>query len=223
VSRPQRIGLFGGTFDPVHNGHLAVADRVHKSFHLDGLWFVPAPTPPHKKVGHASRVVSSFADRAAMLELALAGRENVLLSRIETELPAPSYTIHTLIEIRQRLGREANLFFIIGVDAFMDIATWKNYRQLPTLASFIVISRPAYRLDRVAEVVSRCFETFQYDAANRVWEPAGQGEKIHLLAMEPVAVSATEIRQRVRAGLSIDEWVPSAVAKYIVEQGLYKK
>jgi nicotinate-nucleotide adenylyltransferase len=223
VSRPQRIGLFGGTFDPVHNGHLAVAEHVHKAFRLDGLWFIPAPTPPHKKEGHDTRELSSFADRVAMLELALAGRENILLSRIETELPAPSYTIHTLQEIRQRLGREATLFFIIGMDAFMEITTWKSYRQLPILASFIVISRPAYRLDRVAEVVSRSYETYRYDPARRVWESEGGGEKIHLLAMEPVAISSTEIRQRVRAGLSIDAWVPPAVATYIVAHGLYTR
>ena len=221
VSRPQRIGLFGGTFDPVHNGHLAVADCVQKAFKLTELWFIPAPIPPHKKEGHDSRGISPFADRAAMLELALAGRQHVVISRIETELPAPSYTIHTLKEIRQRLGQEATLFYIIGVDAFMEIATWKSYRQLLNLASFVVIARPAYQLDRVAEVIGRCYKNYQYNPTCRVWEPEGEGEKIHLLAMEPVAISSTEIRQRVRAGLPLDEWVPPAVANYIFTHGLY--
>jgi len=221
VRRKQRIGLFGGTFDPVHNGHLAVADRVQQAFQLDKIWFIPAPSPPHKKEGHDTRQLSSFADRAVMLELALAGRKNVILSRIETELPAPSYTIQTLKEIRLRLGREATLFFIIGVDAFMEIATWKSYRQLPALASFVVISRPAYQLDRVAEVVSQCYKNYRYEPARLAWEPEGEGEKIHLLAMEPVAISSTGIRQRVRAGLPIDEWVPPAVAKDILAHGLY--
>jgi nicotinate-nucleotide adenylyltransferase len=223
VSKPQRIGLFGGTFDPVHNGHLAVADRVQQAFKLDGLWFIPALIPPHKKDGHDYQVVSSFTDRAAMLELALADREACLLSRIEAELPIPSYTVDTLQEIRQRLGPEAVLFFIIGVDAFVEIATWKNYRQLPALASFVVISRPACKLDRVAEVVGRYYKKYRYDPARQIWEPEGEGEKIHLLAMEPVAISSTEIRRRVRAGLPIDEWVPAAVAKYIPAHGLYKR
>jgi len=222
VRKPQRIGLFGGTFDPVHNGHLAVADCVQKAFKLTELWFIPAPIPPHKKAGQEIREVSSFTDRTAMLELALAGRKHFILSRIETELPAPSYTIQTLREIRMRIGRDTMLFFIIGVDAFVEIETWKDYPRLPTLAEFVVISRPAYQLDRVAEVVRRCYKHYRYDPAHRVWEPEGEGEKIHLLAMEPVAISSTEIRQRVRAGQPIDEWVPPAVADYILAHGLYE-
>lgn len=222
MSKPQRIGLFGGTFDPIHNGHLAVADRVLQAFKLDRLWFIPAPIPPHKKEGHDQQVVSSFTDRAAMLELALVGRKACLLSRIEAELPTPSYTIDTLQEIRQRLGPEATLFFIIGADAFVEIATWKNYRQLPALASFVVISRPACQFDRVAEIISRCYKKYRYDPARQIWDPEGEGEKIHLLAMDPVAISSTEIRRRVRAGLPIDEWVPAVVAKYILAHGLYK-
>ena len=223
MSNPQRLGLFGGTFDPVHNGHLAVAGRVQEAFSLDSLWFIPAPLPPHKKGHHDNQVISSFADRAAMLELALAGRKDFTLSRIETELPTPSYTVDTLQEIRRRLGPELKLFFIIGVDAFVEIGTWKNYLQLPALASFVVISRPAYQLARVDEVISRCYPKYLHDPQGFVWKTQGQGEQIHLLDMEPVAISSTEIRYRVHKGQPIDQWVPSAVAGYILKHGIYKK
>lgn len=223
VSNPQRLGLFGGTFDPVHNGHLAVAGRVQEAFSLDSLWFIPAPLPPHKKSLHDNLDISPFADRAAMLELVLADRSDITLSRIETELPKPSYTVDTLLEIRRRLGPEVKLFFIIGVDAFVEIATWKDYLQLPVLASFVVISRPAHQLARVDEVISRCYTNYRHVPQNSVWEPQDQGEKIHLLAMEPVAISSTEIRRRVAGGLSIDDCVPAPVAAYIREHGLYKK
>jgi nicotinate-nucleotide adenylyltransferase len=223
VSNPQRLGLFGGTFDPVHNGHLAVAGRVHEAFSLDSLWFIPAPLPPHKKGHHDNQVISSFADRAAMLDLALGGSKDFTLSRIETELSKPSYTVDTLQEIRRRLGPEVKLFFIIGVDAFMEIGTWKDYLQLPALASFVVISRPAYQLARVDEVISRCYPNYCHERQSSVWEPQEQGEKIQLLAMEPVAISSTEIRRRVAGGQSINDYVPAPVAAYIRNQGLYRR
>ena len=222
MSNPQRLGLFGGTFDPVHNGHLAVAGRVQEAFSLDSLWFIPAPLPPHKKGHHDNQVISSFADRAAMLELALAGSKDFTLSRLETELPKPSYTVDTLQEIRRRLGPEVKLFFIIGVDAFVEIATWKDYLQLPALAGFVVISRPAYQFNEVEEVVRQCFKKYRYHSKESAWLPEdGKGEKIYFLDMKPAAVSSTEIRRMVHAGHPIQQLVPPGVAEYILEHRLY--
>jgi len=222
VRKPQRIGLFGGTFDPVHNGHLAVADCVQKAFKLTELWFIPAPIPPHKKAGQEIREVSSFTDRAAMLELALAGREYFTLSRIETELPAPSYTIQTLREIRMRIGRDTMLFFIIGVDAFVEIETWKDYPRLPTLAEFVVISRSADQYKEVEEVVSKNFTKYRRHAKECFWVPEDDGEgKIHFLEMEPVAISSTGIRRMVHDGYPVRDLVPPGVAEYIQDHFLY--
>jgi nicotinate-nucleotide adenylyltransferase len=222
LSNPQRLGLFGGTFDPVHNGHLAVAGRVQEAFGLDNLWFIPAPVPPHKPGHIDNRDISSFADRAAMLELALDDHKGFTLSCLENELPTPSYTVDTLQEIRKRLGLEVQLYFIIGVDAFVEIDTWKDYLQLPALANFVVISRPAYQLDRVYEIISRCYTNYCHEPQSSVWEPQGQGKKIHLLAMEPVVISSTEIRRRIAEGQAIDNYVPAPVAAYIREHGLYR-
>ena len=222
MSNPQRLGLFGGTFDPVHNGHLAVAGRVLEAFSLDSLWFIPAPLPPHKKGHHDNQVISPFSDRAAMLELALAGRRDFTLSRLETELPKPSYTIDTLQEIRRRLGPEVKLFFIIGVDAFVEIATWKDYLQLPALANFVVISRSAYQLKEVEDVICKCFTGYRRHSKECVWLPEdGKGETIYFLEMEPVAVSSTEIRLMVHNGHPIQNLVPPGIEEYILEHRLY--
>jgi nicotinate-nucleotide adenylyltransferase len=105
----------------------------------------------------------------------------------------------------------------------VEIDTWKDYLQLPTLADFVIISRPDYRLDRVNEIISRCYTNYHQYPQNFFWEPQGQGKKIHLLAMEPVAISSTEIRSRAAEGKSIEDCVPAPVAAYIREHGLYKK
>jgi nicotinate-nucleotide adenylyltransferase len=222
VSNPRRLGLFGGTFDPVHNGHLAVAGRVQEAFSLNSLWFIPAPLPPHKKGSHHDRGISSFADRAAMLELALAGSRDFTLSRLETELPKPSYTVDTLQEIRRRLGPEVQLYFIIGVDAFVEIETWKDYPQLPVLANFVVISRATYQFKEVEAVMNKCFTRYRRHPKECVWLPAdGKGGNMYFLVMEPVAISSTEIRQMVHDGYPIRKLVPPGVEAYILEHRLY--
>lgn len=217
----QRIGLFGGTFDPVHYGHLAVAKRAKESFSLDSLWFIPAATPPHKKTHHDQQAISSFVDRVAMLNLALASHDDFFLSQLENELPQPSYTVDTLQEIRQRLGPEAELFFFIGVDAFVEVATWKEYGRLPMLASFVVISRPAYPLTRAENVITGCFKDYWYDPMSGVWETNGTGEKIYFMSMKPVPISSSDVRNRIRDGQPINEFVPADVAEYIKDKKLY--
>jgi nicotinate-nucleotide adenylyltransferase len=221
VKTTQRIGLFGGTFDPVHNGHLAVANSAKKSFQLDSLWFIPAATPPHKNTHHDQQIISPFADRVAMLKLALASHDDFFLSQLENELPKPSYTVDTLQEIRQRLGLEVELFFFVGVDAFMEVATWKEYGRLPTLASFVVISRPAYPLTRAEKVITTCYKDYWYDPMSGVWETRGTGEKIYFMSMKPVPHSSSDIRNRIRNGQSIKDFVPSDVADYIHTHKLY--
>jgi nicotinate-nucleotide adenylyltransferase len=222
VSKPERLGLFGGTFDPVHNGHLAVAGRVQEAFGLDSIWFIPAPVPPHKPGHIDNRDISSFAHRAEMLALALGDLDDFTLSRIEDELPKPSYTIDTLQEIRRRLGSEVQLYFIIGVDAFVEIATWKDFLQLPALANFVVISRPAYQFSEVEAVMNKYFTRYSRHSKECSWLPEdGKGGKMYFLNMEPVAVSSTEIRRMVHDGHPIQNLVPPGVKEYILEHRLY--
>lgn len=217
----QRLGLLGGTFDPVHLGHLMVAARVREAFALEAIWFIPASLPPHKRHHGSGQDISPYGERVAMLEIALAGETAFMLSRIEAELPGPSYTVHTLKAIRQRIAPHAALFFIIGSDAFAEIQTWKDFRRLVMLAGFIVITRPDFPFARVDEIVGRHFPDYRYNSSGHLWEPAGEGEAIHFLDLEPIPISSTDIRQRVRSGTSIDGLVPAGVAEYIRAHGLY--
>ena len=213
-----RVGILGGTFDPVHNGHLAVAEAVHQALALSNILFVPAFLPPHKP----TYTISPFAHRAAMLELAVANTPGFSVSRLEAERVGPSYSIDTLRTLAQSLGNQVHLFFIIGMDAFAEIHTWKAYRELLNYASFVVIGRPDHCQQSCGQTVAANFPGYTLNEARGCWQGgSGQGG-IHPVAMAPVKVSSTEIREAVRQGKEIGTLVPSAVADYIEAQGLYR-
>ena len=217
----KKIGLLGGTFDPVHNGHLAVADYVQKVLGLDAIWFIPAAQPPHK-TGHAySQDISSFAHRFAMLKRAVAPKKSFVVSDIEAKRTAPSFSIDTINILLRLSVDQVDFSFIIGIDAFLDIATWKRYTELPTLINFIIISRPGYSPEKVARVISRSYPDFTFDQLAETWSSPHCKGTFSLLHMEPVPISSTEIREKVRKGENISEMVPSPVETYIREQKLY--
>ena len=213
--RDLRVGLLGGTFDPVHVGHLAVAETVLTRLRLDRMLFIPAARPPHKK-GH---IITSFRHRAAMLELALASFPAYELWPLEEERPGPSFSIDTLRELRLRLGDESRFFFITGFDAFSEINSWKEWDHLLALTAIVVIDRPSHDGGNMAELVKSLFPGYAAGAAG-VWS-AETGENIYSLAMEPVPVSSTGIRKRVQAGQSVASLVPPDVERYIREHSLY--
>ncbi len=217
----RKIGLLGGTFDPVHNGHLAVANHVLQALGLDAIWFVPAALPPHKS-GHADgREISSFADRIAMLERAIHRNSSFVISDIEAKRSAPSYSIDTIKILLQQTGEQADFYFIIGADAFIEIDTWKEFKDLPTLVNFVVISRPTYSPDKVGEVIRHNFAGYEYEPSNETWKSQQSKGSFILQYMKPVPISSTEIRARVREGKDITGLVPHAVEDYIKKQGLY--
>jgi nicotinate-nucleotide adenylyltransferase len=205
----KKIGLFGGTFDPVHNGHLAVGRAALRQLGLDTLYFIPASLPPHK----SDQLITPFSHRAAMLRLAVQGEPRFVVSDIEGLRNGPSYTIDTLLQFRQNLGPEADFFFIIGLDAFADITTWKKYRELLNRASFVVIDRPSHACQSVAQVVGRCFPDYQEEDRG-IWSKAGR-RRIYALAMDPVPVSSSMIRDRLRRGESIGDLTPAGVVDYL--------
>jgi nicotinate-nucleotide adenylyltransferase len=223
ANKRQQIGLLGGTFDPVHNGHMAVASHVLETLALDSIWFIPAALPPHKG-GHADgRDITSFADRISMLEIAIGNKNSFIISDIEAKRSAPSYSIDTINILNQQIGGQADLYFIIGADAFIEIDTWKRFEKLPALVSFVIISRPSYPPDKVGEVIRDYFTGYEYDSSHQTWNsPQSKGAFI-LQHMEPVTISSTEIRKRVRRGEDITGLVPQAVKDYIRKQGLYIK
>ena len=214
-----RVGILGGTFDPVHNAHLAIAEAVRQALALSGLLFVPAFLPPHKP----TYAISPFAHRLAMLELAVADRPGFQVSRLEAEREGPSFSIDTLKALRLWLGPEAELFFIIGMDAFAEIHTWKAYRELLDYASFVVIGRPDHCQQSCGQTVVADFPGYAFVEALGSWGGESDQEgAIYPLAVPPMEVSSTAIRQAVREGKSIQGLVPEAVVQYIEAHGLYR-
>ena len=213
-----RVGILGGTFDPVHNAHLAIAEAVRQAMALSGLLFVPAFLPPHKP----TYAISAFHHRAAMLALAVADYPGFQVSRLEAEREGPSFSIDTLKALRVWLGPETELFFIIGMDAFAEIHTWKAYRQLLDYASFVVIGRPDHCRQSCGQTVLADFPGYAFAESLGCWQAEPRQGVIYPLAVPPMEVSSTRIREAVRQGRSISNLVPTAVADYIEAQGLYR-
>lgn len=219
----KRIGLLGGTFDPVHNGHLAVAEFVLAELGLDSILFIPAAVPPHKECHAGGREISSFDHRYAMVQLAIAQNSSFAVSDLEAKRSTPSYSIDTINILRQKTGERSELFFIIGVDAFLEIDTWKQFQQLPDLVNFVVISRPGYPPDRVGETISRNFGGYSYDQDTETWR-SNQNKGLFILKhMEPVPISSTQIREKTRTGKDISDLVSGTVVDYINTHRLYSK
>ena len=217
----KRIGLLGGTFDPVHNGHLAVADHVQHALGLDSIWFIPAAFPPHKDGHGDGHEISTFVHRLAMLEKAIGKNSSFAVSDIEGKRSSLSYSIDTINIIISQTKEQADLFFIIGVDAFLEIDTWKRYKDLPNLVNFVIISRPAYSPDEAGEVICEKFDGYAYDPALKIWSSPTSKGYFTLQHMKPVHISSTAIRESVRSGKDIYGLIPPAVEEYIKDNGLY--
>jgi nicotinate-nucleotide adenylyltransferase len=219
------VGIFGGTFDPIHHGHLAVADAARGRFRLDDVYLVPAAQPPHRR----SSPSAPSEDRLAMARLAAAGRPGFRVSAIELERRGPSYTIDTIVRFkRDRIGGEV-LFFLLGYDAFLELHTWKAYNAILQEAALIVLARGGACHPRTAPAVA-AMEAYihRHLAPGYRWD-GGRGafvhpaaRTIHLLDGPRLDISATRIRRRLGRGLAVDGLVPAAVADYIRQRGLYR-
>jgi nicotinate-nucleotide adenylyltransferase len=213
-----RLGLFGGTFNPIHFGHLRAAIEVWEAFNLDKLLLIPSATPPHKTADQ----VANAEDRLEMVRLAV-GRESFLeASDVELARPGPSYTIQTLRHFQEQFGPESDIRFIVGQDAFSEITTWKSYKALFGTAHFIVMTRPGSELSSIqAFIHTNVSEAYQYDpTANKYSHP--EWCTIFCLNVTHLDISASEIRERIRQGRSIRFLVPHPVEDFITEKGLYR-
>jgi nicotinate-nucleotide adenylyltransferase len=215
----RRIGVFGGTFDPVHNGHLGPAALALATFGFDELVFIPAGDPPHKQ----GEPLTPFSHRFAMLTLATQADDRLLVSDIERRRRGPTYTVDTLRLLREQ-HRADRLFFLMGSDSFAQITTWRRWEELAELAELVVLHRAtAWGEALTAQapgLLRRCAETVTPGAP---WSGGGaRRPRVYLLDHEPFPVSATELRARVRAGRPIDELVPAPVHRYIVKYHLYR-
>ncbi|HEY0376583.1 MAG TPA: nicotinate-nucleotide adenylyltransferase [Pyrinomonadaceae bacterium] len=222
----RRIALYGGTFDPVHKGHIAVAEGLSKLFALDEVLFIPAYVAPHKRAG----TVTPALHRHAMLVLATEAREDFRVSTVELDAPERPYTWETLSRMRETLGSGAAVFFVMGADSWADITTWREWERVLSLSNHIVVTRPGYELG-TAHVTPAVRERIvdlrggPKENAARGVDDESAGPKIYVTDAVQLDISATAIRRAVREGRD-GEWaelVPPPVAGYIRKYGLYEE
>ena len=213
----MRVGLLGGSFNPVHNAHLTIADRAERACDLQRIIFIPAADPPHKPI--AGDV--SFTHRARMVQLAIAGRSDFQLSTIEAERGGKSYSIDTIQAFRTELPA-SELFFIIGGDSFLELGSWHRYEDIFVACNRIVVERPGHTLespyDRLPPGVKGCFAP---PVAGESRLRHHSGTAIHFITGEPLELSSTEIRRQAAAGADISRFVQPYVAAYISQQRIY--
>ncbi len=212
-----RLGLLGGSFNPVHLAHLRSAEEVRERCELDEVHFVPAATPPHK--GTAD--LASAEDRLRMLELAVDGAPGLRACAMELQRGGVSYSIDTIREIRARPDAPERLVLVVGIDTFRDLGTWREHGAVFELCDVAVLPRPGHR----AVLTPRDFPIatqgrFCYDSLRDRFRH-DSGHTVALLPIPALDISATEIRRRVKEGRSIRYLVPAAVERYIRERGLY--
>ncbi|NQT46379.1 MAG: nicotinate-nucleotide adenylyltransferase [Candidatus Omnitrophica bacterium] len=190
----MKIGVLGGTFNPVHNGHLVLAEEVCKKLRLDKMILIPTHLPPHKE--NAS--LADAKDRHEMLLIATEGRDLFEVSDIEIKKGGKSYTVETLKELRASYGDSAQIYFIVGSDSLGELPAWKNLDEVLRLAKFTVVNRPGF-------------------------EMTGVPAETEIVEIPSIDVSSTEIRRLAKEGVPIDNLVPKGVNEYIKEKGLYSK
>lgn len=199
-----KIGISGGTFDPVHLGHLILAEGIRETFALDKVLFVPSGKPPHKDLSE----VTDPEHRYAMVQEAVRTNPFFEVSRVELDRQGYTYTIDTLRQLRDIYGSEARLFFITGADIVWDLPNWRCFEEVLRSCEFIMALRPGYDkqafLDQIGFLRDTC------------------GARIRTAEIPLIAVSSTDIRARVKAGNSIKYLVPEGVERFIMEKGLYR-
>jgi nicotinate-nucleotide adenylyltransferase len=223
MTRRRRIAIYGGTFDPVHLGHIEVAKRVSELFEIDALLFVPAQLAPHK----LTRPVTPGIHRYAMLVLATQEDPRLRVSTFELEGQDRRYTVDTLAHFKAEFGESADLFFVMGSDSWSEITTWREWKRLLTLVNHIVVTRPGYdlSLDLVnADLRERIFDVRGSKQIPKVVNQAA-GEKIFFTDAVMLENSATEIRRAVREGdwNQLTRMAAAPVADYIRKYELYRE
>ncbi len=199
----RAVGLMGGTFNPIHYGHLVAAEAARDAFNLDQVIFIPSGQPPHK----SNVFVADPEHRYLMTFLAIVPNQHFELSRVEIDRPGPSYTIQTLQYFAEQ-DPTVKWYFITGADAILDILTWHQPEKMFRYAEFIAASRPGYSLDKIFALEHRL-------GSERM-------QRIHPLEVPALAISSSQIRERLAQGLSIKYLVPEAVEHYIAKNRVYE-
>jgi nicotinate-nucleotide adenylyltransferase len=200
----KSLGILGGTFDPIHYGHIIAAECARDALHLDRVIFIPSASPPHKALDE----VLDSKHRFEMVKMAVEDNPNFEVSELELKRKGLSYTVDTIASYQQEFPG-AKIFFIIGVDALLQINTWKDVDRLATLCNFVVVTRPGYQLSHEDEHLREI--------------PAAVWEKILLVPIPGLHISSSDIRQRAAKGQTIKYLLPPAIEEYILKNDLYRK
>jgi len=200
----RKIGIMGGTFDPIHIGHLVTAEAVRMEYDLEKVLFIPAANPPHKQHSH----VAPTTDRYIMTVMATDSNPHFHVSPIEIDRPGLSYTIDTILALIEQYGDETEFYFITGADTVQELPTWRDIDHLLNLCYFIAAARPG------------CIGSL--DSVIKSFGIKGR-QRIHRLSTPELEISSTDIRERVQEGRSIKYIVPESVESYILKEGLYRR
>ncbi len=203
----KKIGIMGGTFNPIHHGHLVTAQEALDQFKLDRVIFIPTGDPPHK-IGER---LAGAEDRYLMTVIATSYNSDFFVSRIEIDRKGKSYTIDTVRGLGEIYGKDSGLYFVTGADAILEILTWKKASEIVTLCRFIAATRPGHDLSRLEGLKKKLFSSKEEAS-----------KKIFIMEIPALAISSTDIRKRLKQGRSIDYLVPEGVSNYILKHGLYK-
>jgi nicotinate-nucleotide adenylyltransferase len=220
----MHIGIFGGTFNPIHLGHLRAAQEVKAAFALDTIYIIPSAIPPHK--GNLDLVTAN--DRLEMIRRAVSDHPGLVVSDIELKRPGPSYTIDTVNHFISIFSQDTRLYLIMGLDAFVEIDTWKSYNDLLKRIPFIVMARPDAQWKEAGQAWQTLEKFLKRRISNSyVFSESRSGyfhankKPIYISNLNLLDISSSAIRQFIKAGKSIRSLVPPAVASYIKSRGLY--
>ena len=216
-----RVGLFGGTFNPIHLGHLRAAEEVADALGLDRIAFIPSNVPPHKREQDGDPIAPA-ALRLAWVEGALAGNPRFAIDRIELDRSGPSYLVDTLAAIRARDPQGRPPVFVVGEDAFAEMGEWRSPRELFALADFAVMTRPPGRLlDLAARIPAAVRDQFRFEPGGQVAHHLSAGTRIDRVAITALDVSSSQIRENCREGRSIRYLVPETIRDSIEQSRCY--
>ncbi|MDY6792384.1 MAG: nicotinate-nucleotide adenylyltransferase [Thermodesulfobacteriota bacterium] len=221
----MRIGLFGGTYNPIHLGHLRAAVEVKQGFSLNEIYFIPCAIPPHKQSEH----VAGPKERYEMTRMATLNTPGFVASDVELKRSGPSYTIDTIIHFKSALAKDSELYFILGLDAFLEIDTWKSYMNLFPLIPFIILTRPYsghtdpdLRQQQVEDFIHSKISTgYKFNASQSGFFHK-ELKPVFLFDVTPLEISSSAIRSHIKEGRSIRFLVPDQTIDFIKTNGLYR-
>lgn len=216
----------GGTFNPIHYGHLKTAAKTADLFNLKEVWFIPVSRPPHKK----ARDIALAEHRLQMVEIGMNHDPRFKLNSAELERQGTSYTVDTLRQLREACCPGGHFFFIMGIDSFWDIPTWKEAPEVFSLTNFVVSARAGYSLGKINDIFRHTvFKGLNFietsegkDYGCRSFRAADSRFSIYFLETDPIPVSSTAIREKIRKGEKFSGYLPETVEKYIIEKGIYR-